>query len=166
MSEQNNSAQETLPPPPPRPKPERRFGGTHQQIRSALGFYRLTAYITGAFLLLLVGEMIAKYAFGLELFAGGTAVDGTEHSFGFAPTGSVENGVNLSIAVLIVHGWLYVLYLIADFRLWSLMNWPASRLLLIALGGVVPFLSFIVEHRVHKEVKAELASSPDAIQRY
>lgn len=166
MTEQNKSAEQPLPTPPPRPQPQKRFGGTHQQIRSALGFYRFMAYVTGAFLLLLVGEMIAKYAFGLELFAGGNTVDGSGHGFGFAPTGSVENGVNLSIAVLIVHGWLYVGYLIADFRLWSLMNWPPTRLLLIALGGVVPFLSFIVEHRVHKEVHAELAKAPDAVQRY
>ncbi len=166
MSEENNRVETELPTPPPRPKPERRFGGTHQQIRSALGFYRFMAYVTGVFLLLLVAEMVAKYAFGLELFAGGTTVAGEVHGFGFAPTGSVENGVNLSIAVLIVHGWLYVAYLIADFRLWSLMNWPPTKLLLIALGGVVPFLSFIVEHRVHKEVNAELATSPEAIQRY
>lgn len=158
--------EQNLPTPPPRPKPKKRFGGTHRQIRSALGFYRFTAYITGIFLLLLVAEMIAKYAFGLELFAGGTTIDGASHGFGFAPTDSVVDGLNLSIGVLIVHGWLYVLYLIADFRLWSLMNWPASRLLLIALGGVVPFLSFIVEKKVHKEVLEELAKTPDAVQRY
>lgn len=161
MSEQQN-----LPTPPPRPKPERRFGGTQRQIRSALGFYRFTAYITGIFLLLLVGEMIAKYAFGTELYVGGTTLDGASHGFGFAPTDAVLDGVNLSIGVLIVHGWLYVLYLIADFRLWTLMNWPASRLIVIALGGVVPFLSFIVEAKVQKEVKAELVNAPQAIQRY
>ncbi|MFC0581930.1 DUF3817 domain-containing protein [Micrococcoides hystricis] len=165
-SDQSVRTEGQLPPPPPRPQPKRRFGGTQQQIRSALTFYRFAAYITGIFLLLLVAEMVAKYAFGLELFAGGTAADGSSHGFGFAPTDSVEGGLNLSIAVLIVHGWLYVIYLIADFRLWSLMNWPATRLLVIALGGVVPFLSFIVEKRVHKEVLAELSKAPEAIQRY
>jgi hypothetical protein len=36
----------------------------------------------------------------------------------------------------------------------------------MALGGVVPFLSFFVEKRFHAEVEAELAASPQAPQRY
>ena len=74
--------------------------------------------------------------------------------------------MNLSIAVLVAHGWLYVLYLIADFRLWSLMRWPFTRFVLIALGGVIPFLSIILERKVHREVEAELAAHPEAAKRY
>ena len=37
-----------------------------------------------------------------------------------------------------VHGWFYVVYLFSDFRLWSLMRWPFTRFICIALGGVVP----------------------------
>ena len=57
--------------------------------------------------------------------------------------------VNLSTGILIVHGWFYVVYLFADFRLWSLMRWSFTRFLLIALGGVIPFLSFFVEAPHH-----------------
>jgi hypothetical protein len=47
-------------------------------------------------------------------------------------------------------------YLFSDFRLWSLMRWPFWRFVLIALGGVIPFLSFILEVRVAREVRAYL----------
>ena len=67
-------------------------------------------------------------------------------------------GVNLSTGILIAHGWFYVVYLFSDFRLWSLMRWPFSRFILIALGGIVPFLSFFLEAKVGREVKAYLAS--------
>ena len=126
-------------------KKKRRFGGTHAQIRSALKFYKVFSYVTGVLLLALVVEMIAKYGFDTEIIVG---------------------GVNLSIGVLILHGWMYVVYLLSDFRLWQLMRWPFSKFLLIALGGVVPFLSFIVEGRVHRQVLAELDAHPEAAKRY
>ena len=48
--------------------------------------------------------------------------------------GTTPGTINLSIGILIAHGWLYVLYLFADFRLWSIMRWKPLRFLLIALG--------------------------------
>ncbi|MFJ3956245.1 DUF3817 domain-containing protein [Arthrobacter sp. NPDC090010] len=152
----------------PQPRP-RRFGGTAQQIRSALKFYKVLAYTTGTFLLLLCVELILRYGFGQFLFAGGTdAASGKANILGLAsadPAG-VIGGVNLSLAVLIVHGWMYVLYLISNFRLWSLMRWPFAKLVVLALGGVVPFLSFIVEKKTHSEVESELAASPQSVSRY
>ncbi|MGB4138064.1 MAG: DUF3817 domain-containing protein, partial [Microbacterium sp.] len=71
---------------------------------------------------------------------------------------SVGDGVNLSLGILVAHGWFYVVYLFACFRVWSLMRWPFLRFILLALGGVVPFLSFIMEARVSRQVKAYLAS--------
>ena len=53
-------------------KPRRRFGGTEAQIRGALTFYKVCAWISGTFLLLLVAEMITRYGFGYDLIAGGT----------------------------------------------------------------------------------------------
>lgn len=128
------------------PRPE-----TFPQIRSSLRFYQITAYITGIMLLLLCLEMLLKYAFGLEIELGG--------AFGFlalVPADTVE-AVNLSIGILIAHGWLYVVYLIACFRLWTFMRWPFLKLVLLATGGVVPFLSFIVEVAVTRQIKSYLA---------
>ncbi|WP_051477154.1 DUF3817 domain-containing protein [Arthrobacter sp. Br18] len=141
---------------------KRRFGGTHAQIRSALGFYRVLAYATGVMLLLVVVEMIAKYGYGAEIVAGG----GSALQLLPEAEADLSTGFNLSTAVLIVHGWLYVVYLIADFRLWQFLRWPFSRFVLIALGGVVPLLSFVVEKRIHRQAEADLAAHPEAAARY
>jgi hypothetical protein len=61
--------------------------------------------------------------------------------------GLPETGLNLTVAILVIHGWLYVLYLFADFRMWTLMRWSFFRFLVIASGGIVPFLSFYTERR-------------------
>ena len=132
---------------PPQPKP-----ADLPRIPGALRLYQVASIITGVMLLLLCAEMLIKYGFGYEIELGGP--------LGFlalVPTGTVT-AVNLSTGILIVHGWFYVLYLFSDFRLWSLMRWPFARFVLIALGGVVPTLSFFVEVRVSREVKAYLAS--------
>ena len=140
----------------PEPKPE-----SFQAIRGALKFYQIASIITGVMLLLLVAEMVLKYTpIHLELFAGGSGgflwfapvVEGVHG--GLESTG---NGLNLSMGILVAHGWFYVVYLFACFRVWSLMRWPFLRFILLALGGVVPFLSFIMETRVAREVKAHLA---------
>ncbi|MGG7509176.1 DUF3817 domain-containing protein [Plantibacter sp. YIM 135249] len=131
---------------PLQPKPE-----TFPAIRRALKFYQISAPITGVLLLALCGEMIMKYGFGLELELGGA------YGFlAFVPKGSVA-AVNLSTGLLIIHGWFYVVYLFADFRVWSLMRWSFMKFLWIALGGVVPFLSFYFERRIPREVKGYLA---------
>jgi len=57
-------------------------------------------------------------------------------------------------------------YLVSNFRLWSLMRWPFTKLVLLALGGVVPLMSFIVEKKFHAEVEGELAEHPQASKRY
>jgi integral membrane protein len=122
------------------------------RIRSALKLYRVFAYITGTMLLLLVLEMIFKYTpIQREIELGGA------HGFIALVPDKTVLAVNLSTGILIAHGWLYVVYLFSDFRLWSLLRWPFSRFIAIALGGVVPFLSFIVEHYITRRVKHELA---------
>jgi integral membrane protein len=132
---------------------------TFPAIRSALKFYQVCSIITGTFLLLLVAEMIVKYGLHYELFLGGSGgflyfspvVEGPK---GLESTG---NGLNLSMTILIVHGWFYVVYLFSCFRIWSLMRWQLGRFIMLALGGVVPFLSFIMEGRVARDIKRYLA---------
>jgi len=124
------------------------------KIRGALRFYQVFAYVTGIMLLLLCAEMVVKYGLGYELFA--------FSNYGvltFVPvqTAVAPTGIDLSTGILILHGWLYVVYLISDFRLWSLMRWPFTKFVTIALGGVVPFLSFFVEKRITTQVKSYLA---------
>ena len=132
---------------------------TFPAIRGALRFYQIASVITGVMLLLLCAEMIIKYALGYELFAGGSGgllwfAPVVETATGHESTG---DGVNLSLGILIAHGWFYVVYLFACFRVWSLMRWGFGRFITLALGGIVPLLSFFMEARVGREVKAYLA---------
>jgi len=121
------------------------------RLPGALRLYQVTSIITGVFLLLLTAEVIAKFGLGYELELGGAG-----GFLAFVPVGTVA-AVNVSTAILIMHGWFYVLYLFADFRLWSLMRWPVATFLLIALGGIIPTLSFFLEGPIGRRVKRFLA---------
>lgn len=131
-------------------------------IRGALKFYQIASVITGVMLLLLVTEMVLKYTpIHLELFLGGSGgflwfapvVEGPDG--GLISTG---DGFNLSLGILVAHGWFYVVYLFSCFRMWSLMRWRFPRLVMLALGGVIPLLSFFMETRVAREVRAYLTT--------
>ena len=154
-----------IPPAPPRPR-QRRFQGTVQQISGSLNFYKAFAFITGIMLLILVAKMIMDYGFGYELYAGGVTAEGAENTVGFHPQDSVTGGEGISYWTAVVHGWIYVIYVIASFRLWLLMSWRFGRLMTMVLGGVVPFLSFIVERKIAAEVRREVEENPEAARRY
>ncbi|KQQ25774.1 MULTISPECIES: DUF3817 domain-containing protein [unclassified Frondihabitans] len=115
------------------------------KIPGAVRLYKISAYVTGVMLLLLCFEMLLKYT-GLQ----------TEMAIGdprgfFVREGTIRSpALDLSLGILIAHGWLYVVYLFTDFRLWSIMRWPFSRFILIALGGVIPLMSFFVERHMAK----------------
>jgi hypothetical protein len=132
-------------------------------IRGALTFYQICSIITGTMLLLLVAEMIVKYGMGYELFLGGSGgflwfAPVIETASGRESTG---DGFNLSLGILVAHGWFYVVYLFSCFRIWSLMRWNFGRFIVLALGGIVPLLSFFMEARVGREVKAYLKQRED-----
>lgn len=58
----------------------------------------------------------------------------------------------------IPHGWLYMILLITAFDLGRRVKWSWKRLILIALAGTVPFLSFVAERSATKDVKNKLAA--------
>jgi len=121
------------------------------RIRQSLKLYHVTSIVTGSFLLLLVLMMVFRYGFGVDIELGGP--------YGLlALTPKVLiTAVNFSTIILIVHGWLYVVYLYSDFRLWSQARWPLWKFGLVALGGVIPFLSFPLERYIRREVGIVLA---------
>ena len=129
------------------------------QIRKVLKFYRVSSYITGVFLLLLMVTWgIRRLPFlGFDLWLLGPNGFLTLERYGVEGEGLPTTGLNLTVWILIIHGWLYVVYLIADFRVWTLMRWPVTRFLFIALGGIVPFLSFYTEAKFARLAKEELA---------
>lgn len=132
----------------------------YPRIRKALKVYKITSVITGVMLLLLCAVMVMKYAFNVQLFLftpdapakfEPLIAEGLEADYQPA-------GFDLFKAILIAHGWFYVVYLISNFMLWSPMRWNFFRFLLLALGGVIPFMSFFLEARVAREVNRFLDS--------
>jgi integral membrane protein len=122
-------------------------------IVSALKLYKVSSFITGIFLLLLMAtwglrrlEVVTFGSLiGYDLWMFGPNGFLTAEPYFNEGEGMPETGLSLTVAILVVHGWLYVLYLFADFRLWTLMRWSFTRFLIIAAGGIVPFLSFYTE---------------------
>jgi integral membrane protein len=128
------------------------------QIQKVLKFYKVSSYVTGTFLILLMITWgIRRLPFlGFDLWLFGPNGFLTFEQYGVDGEGLPEVGINLTVWILIIHGWLYVVYLFADFRVWTLMRWSFIRFLLIALGGVVPLLSFYTEARYAKLAHLEL----------
>ena len=104
-------------------------------MQGAVTRYRVMAYVTGTLLVLLFFVAVP-----LKLFA--------------------HNGV-MSTAVGLPHGVVcYPLYLLATFDLYRRVRWPLSKVALIVLAGVIPFLTFYVERRVVAELRERTASAP------
>nr|WP_124341536.1 DUF3817 domain-containing protein [Cellulomonas algicola] len=110
-----------------------------KRARGAAQRYRVLAWITGTMLLLLCVEMILKYVLQLP----GFNVDGDPRS-------------EAARIIAMVHGWVYVIYLVTCFDLWSTMRWRLGRLVTLALAGVVPVMSFVLERKVHREALAAI----------
>lgn len=138
------------------------MANTPNPIDSALRFYKVTSRITGVLLLLLVVEMGVRYGAGLDLWAFGPQGILALVPHSSEPGAMPTTGLNLSTGLLMVHGWFYVVYLLADFRIWTLLRWKFTRFLIIALGGIVPLLSFFAEAHFAKVAKAELSSQATA----
>lgn len=97
------------------------------KVGPALLRYRVLAWTTGVWLLVLTVDMVAKYGFGAH-----------------PPSW-----------IAIVHGWVYFAYLIVTADLAVKVRWPLGRTIGTLLAGTVPFLSFYVEHRNAAQVKRD-----------
>jgi integral membrane protein len=106
---------------------------TPGKLAASLTRYRVMAWVTGCFLLLLTFEMVVKYGFN----------DGEPF---------------LGTWIAIVHGWIYVVYLVTVVDMWSKLRWGAGRLVVLVLAGVVPGLSFVAERKVTVEARERIAS--------
>ncbi len=104
-----------------------------KRVRTALKAFSITAYITGVMLLVLVAEMIYKYV--------------------IMPEG--QEAPSWFFFVAQAHGFAYMAFLIAIVNLGTKARWSPGKWIITALGGVVPFLSFIVERKRRDEVEAE-----------
>ena len=117
----------------------RTAGRPAADARARLTRYRVMAFVTGTMLLVLCLEMVLKYVF---------------HAGGVDASGAPQPVLGTWIAI--VHGWIYVVYLVTVVQLWSAMRWSLGRLVTLALAGVVPVMSFVLERKVHAEALARI----------
>jgi integral membrane protein len=97
--------------------------------------YRFMAYFTGVMLLLLCGS--------IYLQLGPPKNDGPEHVFGA------------------IHGYGYLLYLITAADLAWRARWSLVKTVLVLLAGTIPFMSFVAEHIVVRDLNAaKLSAEP------
>ena len=116
-----------------------------RKARGATLRYRVMAWITGTLLLLLCVELVLKYVF----HAGGVDAAGTPNPV-------------IGAWIAYAHGWIYVIYLVTVFDLWSKMRWRLGRLATMAAAGVVPVMSFVLERTVHTQALARIEAAGGA----
>lgn len=100
-------------------------------MSSALVRYRVMAWIVGVMLLLVTAATVLKYLAGDERW------------------------IQL---VGPAHGFLYVLYLLATIDLAFRVRWSVIKTIGVCLAGTIPFLSFVVEHRITQQVRGRARS--------
>ena len=95
-------------------------------MRAALIRYRVMAYVTGVFLLLLCLNMILKYLLDQK---------------------------GLGDWIPIGHGWLYMVYVAVAVDLWFRTRLDVTRTVFVVLAGTIPFASFFAERWVTRQVQ-------------
>jgi integral membrane protein len=107
---------------------------THPKIAAALLRYRVMAWLTGIGLIVLTYALL-RYVPGLH---------------------GLPHAAAISRVLGPIHGTYYIILLITTFDLGTRVRWPWGRMLLTALAGTIPFLSFYAERRNQAAVKRQL----------
>jgi integral membrane protein len=90
------------------------------------------AFVVGVWLLVFCAMLLAKYVF---------------------------HTVDSDSFVAIVHGWLFMVYALLSLDLAFRMRWGLGRMFLMVIAGMVPFLSFVMEHKVVGWVRTQVAQT-------
>lgn len=106
-------------------------------VKAALLRYRVMAYIVGTLLVVLV-------CVGVPL------------KYLAADESTRELGGRVVMWTGIPHGWLYMILLVTAWDLGRRVAWSWTRLILIALAGTIPFLSFVAEYSARHDVRRRL----------
>lgn len=109
-----------------------RTSGRINPVAAWLVAYRIAAYVTGVMLLVLTTSMVLHYGFGYPRRAW----------------------------IGLVHGFLYMGYLVTTLMLGTSVRWRPGRMVLVALAGTVPLMSFVAERSVTHEVRTQVAARP------
>jgi integral membrane protein len=108
--------------------------GTVQRVK-LFPIYKVLAYVVGTLLLVGTAASLCNYLL----------TDGSDLQ---------QLGEKLSI-IWMLHGWVYIAYVVAAFLLSQRAGWKLTFLGLMLLAGLVPGLIFFVERKVEARVRAE-----------
>lgn len=97
-----------------------------EKIRTALLGYRIMAWTTGIWLIVLCYEIVSHLVFHHEIRW-----------------------------IEVVHGWVYFTYVLAAFNLAIKVRWPIGKTIGVLLAGTIPLLGIIVEHYQTRNIKAQ-----------
>ncbi len=61
--------------------------------------------------------------------------------------------------VWLAHGYLYLIYVIITFLLGLKLRWPFPKFVLVIAAGTIPTMSFVAEHFVTRQVRANEAAN-------
>ena len=102
---------------------------------SLFNVYRVLALVVGVLLAFCTLAFVLKYAL----------TDGSSLQ---------QFGEDASVMWL-VHGWVFMVYVVVAFLLSRRASWSIGFTLLTLIAGLVPLLIFWVEHQVNLKVRAE-----------
>ncbi|BBZ08532.1 hypothetical protein MDOR_27010 [Mycolicibacterium doricum] len=103
-------------------------GVSTETIAKAIRNYRVLAWTTGIWLIVLCAEMVLKYI--------------------------VEVDWPFLWLVAPIHGWVYFAYLLFTANLAVKVRWPIGKTIGVLLAGTIPLLGIIVEHYQTTNLKA------------
>lgn len=119
-------------------------------LASSLRRYRVMAWVTGVLLLLLTLHVVLQ----VIQFHGQT--------FSWAAVFE-QKGLDVVVpgaghVIPILHGWLFLAYVVCTVDLWLRTRLPFGRTALVALAGTVPAMSFVAERWVTSRVQPMVAA--------
>jgi integral membrane protein len=100
-------------------------------VRASLLFYRTLAYVVGVGLIILVLVGV--------------------------PLKYLADSPGVVSVVGPLHGFLYMVYLVATVNLAFRARWPPVKTVLVMLAGTIPFVSFVAERKVTADEAAREA---------
>lgn len=121
-------------------------------LAAALTRYRVMAWATGVLLVLLTLHVVLQ---AVQYDGGGSSWTAV-----FEEEGLDVVVPGLGHLIPILHGWLYLAYVITAVDLWLRTRLPVSKTFLVILAGTVPFMSFVAERWVTHRVRPMVQAAP------
>jgi integral membrane protein len=106
-----------------------------KSVANRLLQYRIMAFVTGTFLAVACIALFMK-------------------DVSHVPHMEPETGL-----LWLVHGWMFLLYVLATFTLGMRLRWPIPKLIIVMAAGTIPLMSFVAEHIITRQVHARDAAA-------